>query len=332
MTAPEGYFAPDDPLEAYRPDVVMLSSEAKKEALESTGEPGHEERHLVQRIVVLTLAAILAVKALDWLRHAKKWEENGRFDPKEFERTISREFTTRLTKSLVPAFSRLLFMGRGTVAAAVSVDAPEQAENERVARAWARAYANKVAKDYAATSASTIGAQLPQWLSRNLPAAAMATRARDLYGLDPRAAAAVSNYGGGKVSPALNVRSLIERYIEHRALTNATVYAMAAQNAGRELLFTEMVEAGLLPPGTKKVWVTAHDERTCPVCRPMDGRATVLNTRFHVAGSHLMTPPVHPNCRCTIGLDVTPHAGFVFPKRYDLISHWVDAATKSVFG
>lgn len=39
-------------------------------------------------------------------------------------------------------------------------------------------------------------------------------------------------------------------------------------------------------------WLTAEDERVCPVCSPLDGKQFALKGRFR--------PPIHPQCRCTI--------------------------------
>lgn len=39
-------------------------------------------------------------------------------------------------------------------------------------------------------------------------------------------------------------------------------------------------------------WLTAHDERVCPVCRGYDGKQFGIKSNFR--------PPAHPNCRCTV--------------------------------
>lgn len=39
-----------------------------------------------------------------------------------------------------------------------------------------------------------------------------------------------------------------------------------------------------------EVWATAEDERTCPVCAPLDGRQWPAGEGFH--------PPLHDHCRC----------------------------------
>ena len=69
----------------------------------------------------------------------------------------------------------------------------------------------------------------------------------------------------------------------------------------------------------KKEWLTAHDERTCPWCKPMDGKQLELNKDFFKEGDvvtgkngkgkevylnislgNVSFPPLHPNCRCTL--------------------------------
>lgn len=40
-------------------------------------------------------------------------------------------------------------------------------------------------------------------------------------------------------------------------------------------------------------WLTAHDDRLCPRCQPLDG------VRFRVDSRH-ERPPLHPSCRCTV--------------------------------
>lgn len=68
-----------------------------------------------------------------------------------------------------------------------------------------------------------------------------------------------------------------------------------------------------------KEWLTAHDERVCPWCGPMDGKTLGLDEDFAKKGDvitgtnengkkvrltigvgNIDTPPLHPNCRCTL--------------------------------
>lgn len=64
-----------------------------------------------------------------------------------------------------------------------------------------------------------------------------------------------------------------------------------------------------------KIWYTAQDERTCPLCAPLHEKVISLNDTFFAKGdSHegdngqiikldyeaVDGPPLHPNCRCTL--------------------------------
>lgn len=317
-----------DPLDVYVPKLAVVPHPLVREAKASTAQPSEAENHTVAKVVVGVLAAVIAVRALSaWEEEAKEWERRGRFDSGRFSRRIGKTFTDTLTEPLAASLSGLLLGGRGSVGDSLGV-AYSQEQAAPLASRWSRSYAGKVAGDYAASSTEALARSVEEWVAVRLPAPAMAARARDLYGLDPRAAHAIARYTESK---GKGRTGLIERYLEKRAHANATVWSMSAQNAGREMLFTELIEAGLLPHETRKVWLTADDERTCPVCKPMNEISVPFGGRFHVGGSHLMTPPVHPNCRCTITVDTHPEEGFVFPKDYHMIHGWLRSSTRSLF-
>lgn len=78
--------------------------------------------------------------------------------------------------------------------------------------------------------------------------------------------------------------------------------AYAASQMGKAVLWMALSVTGDLPPGTMKKWVTAEDERVCPVCAPLDGATVKLSSRFSSQGRKFHAPGVHPNCRCRIEL------------------------------
>lgn len=59
---------------------------------------------------------------------------------------------------------------------------------------------------------------------------------------------------------------------------------------------------------TYKVWITAPDELVCERCAEMNGVKIGIDDEFPVpekkTGELIVTPPLHPNCRCSIIYEV----------------------------
>jgi len=115
-----------------------------------------------------------------------------------------------------------------------------------------------------------------------------------------------------------------ERQLSYRALNIARTETLRASNAGQQQLWRRAVKSGVLNPSTHgKVWMTAQDERVCPVCAPLDGTLVDLEGQFSsdVEAADGSTrsytssmPPIHPSCRCSMGLGPKmnkPNAGGV---------------------
>ncbi len=99
----------------------------------------------------------------------------------------------------------------------------------------------------------------------------------------------------------------------YRATRIARSEVLRASNFATEQAY---IQSGVVE---KKEWLTAHDERVCPFCGPMDGKTIKVKEVFFEEGdvvrgknengkSVTMTvgvddvshPPLHPNCRCTL--------------------------------
>ena len=72
---------------------------------------------------------------------------------------------------------------------------------------------------------------------------------------------------------------------QRRATLIACTETLRAHNEGRKVFYRQV---GI----TKVRWLTAHDERTCKICRPLDGKVFGID---EVEG-----PPRHPGCRCCV--------------------------------
>jgi SPP1 gp7 family putative phage head morphogenesis protein len=77
---------------------------------------------------------------------------------------------------------------------------------------------------------------------------------------------------------------------QRRATLIARTETLRAHNEGRKAFYRQV---GI----TKVRWLTAHDERTCKICRALDGKVFGID---EVEG-----PPRHPGCRCAL---FTEHA------------------------
>ena len=71
---------------------------------------------------------------------------------------------------------------------------------------------------------------------------------------------------------------------QRRATLIARTETLRAHNEGRKVFYRQV---GI----TKVRWLIADDERTCPICRALDGKV------FRI--EELKGPPAHPGCRCS---------------------------------
>lgn len=52
----------------------------------------------------------------------------------------------------------------------------------------------------------------------------------------------------------------------------------------------------------KKKWLTAYDERVCPICSAIDGETADMDAPFSIGK---LLPPAHPLCRCAVAYELT---------------------------
>jgi SPP1 gp7 family putative phage head morphogenesis protein len=102
------------------------------------------------------------------------------------------------------------------------------------------------------------------------------------------------------VSPAKAMKEM-ERYAQflkrNRAMTIARNELAEAYGEGQFEAMREAVQSGAVSGRVKKSWATADDERTCPICQPLDGETQDLEAPFSCGKQR---PPAHIQCRCTV--------------------------------
>lgn len=82
----------------------------------------------------------------------------------------------------------------------------------------------------------------------------------------------------------------LEDYSEMLARTNLIkVSSEGTINRGIEMGF-DLME-----------WIATEDERECPICGALDGKVFSISGQNREYEQLTVQPPVHPNCRCTLG-------------------------------
>jgi len=125
---------------------------------------------------------------------------------------------------------------------------------------------------------------------------------RPCVGLTTRQAQTTKHFYQSLVDDGYSHKEAYKRQLVYAAKVHRRRAALIAQtelayaySAGWHATIEQNVEDGILPPGTKKVWLTAEDEKVCPECGKMNGEAVLWNEPFSNGSDY---PPAHPNCRC----------------------------------
>lgn len=94
--------------------------------------------------------------------------------------------------------------------------------------------------------------------------------------------------------------------LRDRAEMIARTETISASANGQQLHWNDMKNKGLINDDSLvKEWITTPDDRLCDACRGMNGKQTDIAGNFDFGGK---VPPLHPNCRCAIGLVEKPEA------------------------
>ena len=129
-------------------------------------------------------------------------------------------------------------------------------------------------------------------------------------GLTSRDAIAVANYTArlkAEDRPKDQVQRMASKYRQRKLRQRSEVIARTemsrARNMGFDMAWQLGVSEGVIDPGDLREWL-ARDP--CPICQDLDGQKAPIGNPFtSQSGQYtFMRPPAHPNCRCTMVLDL----------------------------
>jgi|SRR5579862_3995623 len=147
-----------------------------------------------------------------------------------------------------------------------------------------------------------------------LPPADAAALIRPMIGLTPQQGAAVINYRARLLADSpesIDVAGLdqaVTRYtarlLTQRATTIARTETIDALTSGQRTSWTVAQQQGVLSPTAKKEWIVTPDDRLCPLCKQMTGKAVLIAENFLTPLGPKPGPTMHANCRCALALQL----------------------------
>lgn len=180
---------------------------------------------------------------------------------------------------------------------------------------WAQQHAAELVREVNKTIEKNIRRVIVRGFREGRTVDVMARDIRQLagFGLTRRQSEAVENLRTRLEDVAEltfeQIDAKVERYVAKqlrlRAKTIARTETMTASNQGQQELWRQTSESGLLGDDARRIFIVTPDDRLCEICAAVpdlnpDGVA--LDEPFQTPEGPVDTPPVHPNCRCSMGL------------------------------
>jgi hypothetical protein len=135
---------------------------------------------------------------------------------------------------------------------------------------------------------------------------------RTVVGLNERQALAVMHFraklhASGASSDLLekSANRYAQQLLRQRALTIAQTELNDALVKGQQLLWQSAQAQGKLPRTLEQRWIVTPDDRLCEYCQAMDGQRSPVGVAFQTPLGPRTGPPMHPKCRCALGLTET---------------------------
>lgn len=213
-------------------------------------------------------------------------------------------------RSLEQVFRAGADAGRLQVGRGVTLRTRFSATNPLATKA-AREQAAELVTNVTAQTRDAIRTVVARAFEDGIPPREAARLIKPLVGLTERQAGAVAGryrdlVAGGlsRTAAQAQAKAYAGRLRSQRALMIARTETIAASTKGQLAAWDEAVRNGQLSARARKVWITTADDRLCPRCAAMDGKTAPLDGKFSGGLTGVGGPPLHPNCRCAIGLQL----------------------------
>lgn len=203
-------------------------------------------------------------------------------------------------------------------------------------RVYLRERSSRLVTSITDETRGTLSATLDRAVREGIPPRAIAREIGDAVGLHPRWAKAVERrrreLERTDLSPE-DVNKAVAKYraklIRRRADNIARTEIHTANNQGTIDSWRIAQDRGIVVGTMGKKWIAGfRSARTCINCASMHGVIVPIDSAFATPLGNLERPPLHPSCRCTIGLTYEQGAPAVPLSNPLAQGHTLQGATK----
>jgi hypothetical protein len=169
-------------------------------------------------------------------------------------------------------------------------------------------YANNLGSYVNVTSAEALAQGFNDQLAQKWSEPVAWVRATEAYGLDKQqmktyVSQVMTLQNNKQELIPMVARAAVDKALVTRAEKLGDNEAFHASKLGQSMVWLVQQKNGTLPPDAQKEWVTADDERVCPVCGPLNKKRVKLDEQWQtIEGDRIWAPGIHPRCRCDVRL------------------------------
>lgn len=259
-------------------------------------QPEHIDRKKVEKAALALAAGFLVYRKLVSRHLQNERPQLGN----------ERQQVKSLWLKFAPVWLRLAAPAVKEAISAVTLGELSQEELEYIAAS----YANDLGQYVHETSADALVDGFHDQLAAKWGEVLSWHRAASAYGLDSQqmrayVRAAINPSEKNQVFQLLPdaARIFIDKALLTRAERIGDHEAWQAMESGKAIAWMVQQRDGRISADAQKEWRTAEDERTCPVCRPLDRKRVGLEEQWEaIDGRKFWAPGIHPRCRCNIRL------------------------------
>lgn len=258
--------------------------------------------------------AVISAKEAVVLRQLEEALENGDIEETLIATHVDK-FESKFSEVIIPMATAFL---AGATVAFQELPATKQKEGQPID--LLNAYSMDYLKQHGARLVTQVSQETKDAIRKAVETTLLegksyrgaAREIKNIIGITVPQQQALNNFKISLLKQGLNqpaIQSAVEKrtqvMISDRAETIARTEAFAAISKGRQELWQQLKENGVIEKTTKHIWLTANDERSCSICKLMNNQKQLIDAYFETGdGEQIDVPPAHPNCRCTVILDL----------------------------